>query len=152
MGDTLLDAQVGGIEQRHWRRRDGCVFTQPAIEFEHRGEHVGCAGPAPGRAGTQSFLKHVVICDEGEVVQLAEVAPLRTALELLRYARANQHDRPAVLADVLGQAQPEIAISAIAILRRARLGRIARDIVQQPYRIWYDTSVIRGMQISGPSS
>lgn len=121
MGDALLDAHVAGIKQRHRRRSCGCVLAQPPIEFEHRGQRVGCSRSAPGRSGSQPFLKDVIVCDESEEVQLGEVASLWARLKLLRHGGADQHDRPAVLADVLSQAQPEVAIGAIAIQRCVKL-------------------------------
>ena len=71
------------VEQRYGGHCGRGLRTQPAVEVQHGGEHLGRAGSSPGWARTQTRLEDVVVSDQGKVAQRTDVAPLCARFELL---------------------------------------------------------------------
>ena len=55
-------------------------------------------------------------------MQRDEVPPFRARLELRGHGGAAEHDRPAGLPDVLGHAQPQVAVGEIVVVGRVEFG------------------------------
>jgi hypothetical protein len=111
---------LGGLARVHQGdRRNKCrtVLAQPLVERAFARHHSRSPRHPPPWPGLQAADEDFVVADEREVVQVAEVPPLRRALELLWCSADHDHDGLTGPADRFRLLQHQVAKGPIPVFR-----------------------------------
>lgn len=123
----LAYRQTCEIQQGHrWVSAAG-VFLEQVGEVEHVGDEWLVTGMTPGGTVTQALGKFFVGADEGEIVDVSEIAAVGAGFQLIGQCGAEEEDGMPALVDGDSQVKPDVPVASVIV--RSRGGDMAPEDV-----------------------